>query len=547
MSRAVRVVVAVVLCALGLSAAEGSPAWADSTAGGDLQVAQTLGDRDLTFTLRRVTGLPGPLHVDVLTHRGTAAGTLRLGAVPTGVSTDRADGASVGTVTSSASVELGGTPGSYGAALEIDRAGPWELVVEDGSRTARIPFVVPGQVISPPEQVVFGGFVAAGALILVSLFVAVRARRGGWVLVPAGGVVAALATAVTAALLSASLPAPPEPGREVDATQDNVTDPYAVVRPVTSDASRPPASLTLGPFTARATEPGTLRLSVSDGSTGLPADDLIVHDSALMHLLVIGPTGELWHLHPIRTAPGTYEVQMRLPVAGHYAVSAEFARRGGGVQQIRSATGLTVTGDARHGTGSALPAALAPQEPGTRVIDGVSVRLSAPSLSAGTASTLTARVGDTPTLQPWLGMVGHMIVVGPLGKGAATSPTRMGGAAQNAPVWAHAHSMGGEMGTSAHDMTSEHDMDGMSGHQMKGAEGDMANGDASASGSMSGLMPLNGDSPADETVAAYGPDVAFVYTFPAAGYYRVWIQAERDSAILTAPYLLHVSSAGGAE
>ncbi|MFQ6200249.1 hypothetical protein, partial [Streptomyces sp. NPDC000405] len=290
MSRAVRVVVTVVLCALGLSAAAGSPAWADSTAGGDLQVAQTLGGRDLTFTLRRVTGLPGPLHVDVLTHRGTAAGTLRLGAVPTGVSADRADGASVGTVTSSASVELGGTPGSYGAALEIDRAGPWELVVDDGSRTARIPFVVPGQVTSPPERVVFGGFVSAGVLILVTLFVAVRARRGGWVLVPAGGVVAALATAVTAALLSASLPAPPEPGREVDATQDNVTDPYAVVRPVTSDSSRPPASLTLRPYTAGATEPGTLRLSVHDGSTGLPADDLIVHDSALMHLLVIGPT-----------------------------------------------------------------------------------------------------------------------------------------------------------------------------------------------------------------------------------------------------------------
>ncbi|WP_206282250.1 hypothetical protein [Streptomyces rhizosphaericus] len=539
---------AAVLCVLGLSVTAGSPARADSTAGGDLQVAQTLGDRDLTFILRRVTGLPGPLHVDVLTHRGTAAGTLRLGTVPTGASADRTEGSSAGTTTSSVPVELGGTPGSYSAALDIDRAGPWELVVDDGSRTARIPFMVPGQVTSPPELAVFGGFVTAGVLMLVTLFVAVRARRGGWVLLPAGGVVAALAVAVTAALLSTSLPLPPEPGGQVDATNDNVSDPYSAVRPVTNDYSRPPASLELGSYTARAAERGTLRLSVTDGSTGLPADDLVVHDGALMHLLVIGPTGELWHLHPVRTAPGSYEVQLRLPAAGHYAVSAEFARRGGGVQQVRSATGLTVAdGPARGGGAPAPRPELAPRGPGTRTIDGVSVRLSAHSPKAGEATTLTARVGDTPTLQPWLGMVGHMIVVGPLDRADATSPTRMGRAAQDAPVWAHGHSMGGDM--SGHSAPGGHtapDTGGAAAHDMAG----MRHGTHAAGGeasSMSGLMPLNGDSPADETVAAYGPDASFVYTFSRPGYYRVWIQAERDSAILTIPYLLRVSPAGGAK
>ncbi|MBB4789268.1 hypothetical protein [Streptomyces rapamycinicus] len=535
-------VAAAVLCVLGLSVTVGSPAWADSTAGGDLQVAQTLGDRDLTLILRRVTGLPGPLRVDVLTHRGTAAGTLRLGAVPTGASADRAEGSSAGTTTSTVSVKLGSTPGSYGAALDIDRAGPWELVVDDGSRTARIPFTVPGQATSPPELAVFGGFVTAGVLMLVTLFVAVRARRGAWALLPAGGVVAALAVAVTAALLSTSLPLPPEPGGQVDATNDNVTDPYSVVRPVTNDYSRPPASLELGSYPAKAAERGTLRLSVNDGSTGLPADDLIVHDGALMHLLVIGPTGELWHLHPIRTAPGTYEVQLRLPAVGHYAVSAEFARRGGGIQHVRSATGLTVADGSTRGGVPALPAELAPRGPGTRTIDGVPVRLTAPSPRAGEASTLTARVGDTRTLQPWLGMVGHMIVVGPLDRADATSPTRMGQAAQGAPVWAHAHSMGGDMSgdpTPGMAGAPDHDMAAM-------RHGAHSGGDEESMDSMSGLMPLNGDSPADETVAAYGPDASFVYTFSRPGYYRVWIQAERDSAILTVPYLLRVSPAAGA-
>ncbi|MEK8173715.1 hypothetical protein NKH77_46730 [Streptomyces sp. M19] len=48
------------LCALGLAVAVPATARADSSGGGDLQVAQTLGDRDLTLMLRRVTGLPGP-------------------------------------------------------------------------------------------------------------------------------------------------------------------------------------------------------------------------------------------------------------------------------------------------------------------------------------------------------------------------------------------------------------------------------------------------------------------------------------------------------
>ncbi|MEK8173716.1 hypothetical protein NKH77_46735 [Streptomyces sp. M19] len=85
----------------------------------------------------------------MLTHQGTAAGTLRLSTVPAGVSADRSAGAPAGTVTSRASVKVGDEPGSYGADLDIDRAGPWELLLADGSRTARIPFVVPSQATSP--------------------------------------------------------------------------------------------------------------------------------------------------------------------------------------------------------------------------------------------------------------------------------------------------------------------------------------------------------------------------------------------------------------
>lgn len=58
----------------------GTPvALADSaSAGADVQVAQSLGERELTVVARRVTSIPGPLYVDVITHQGAPAGLLRV-------------------------------------------------------------------------------------------------------------------------------------------------------------------------------------------------------------------------------------------------------------------------------------------------------------------------------------------------------------------------------------------------------------------------------------------------------------------------------------
>jgi hypothetical protein len=520
---------AVVLTAGALILAMSSPAGADSNDGGDVQVAQTLGDRELTVILRRVTGVPGPLHVDVFTHAGTPAGTLHLAVTPTGVSTSASAASASGTVADTAVVILGVRPRTYSAQLNVTQVGPWELSLGDGERTATIPFIVPEQTTSPAETAAYLGFSGAGALILVTVLVAVRARRGWWTLVPGGGLVACLTVAVTGALLSSQLPLPPSQGGQVDATIDGVKDPYASVGQRTGDYSRPPATLLLSSSTERAGEVAELRLTLSDAATGLPLDDVVVHDGALMHLLAIGPSGQLWHLHPVRTGPGAFEVPLSLPEAGHYAVSAEFARRGGGVQQLRSATGI----DAVSRSGAQSTAGDAPAQAGTgsRTVAGVEVRLTASSLVAGRATVLTARVGDTATLQPWLGMLGHLIVVGPLSPTAA-----VGAETQKAQLWAHSHSMGA-VPDSAHEASGTQETP----HRGPHSPPPTSSASSSQLHSMSGLTSVNGDGIADETVAAYGPDVAFVYTFPAAGHYRVWIQAERDNTILTVPYLLHVT------
>ncbi|KOV83846.1 hypothetical protein [Nocardia sp. NRRL S-836] len=446
MKRSGAILVLVLGAVLGIAA----PALADGAQlGSDLHVAQSLGDRELTVIIRRVAEVPGPVHVDVVTHAGTPPGELVL--------TARAAGAR----TSTTKVVLGATPGFYSGVVDVDRPGPWELAVgEPAVDEATIPFVVPANVPSPWENATYGGFIAAGVCLFAALLLAVLGLPG-LALVPAGGVVAGVAVAVTAALLAPGIPPVPAPGTQLDPTYDNVLDPYR--RTSTTDFSRPPVNL------VPRVDGTDLVLGLTDGSSGRPVDDLLVHDSAFIHLVVVSPAGNLRHLHPVRAAPGEYRARLRDAEQGTHAIAAEIARRGGGVQLLRSS--VDVAG-----------------APGAPSNDG-RADVTTEIREAGRPSTLTAHFGDRD-LQPWLGMLGHMIVVGPVTDSPAT-----------APIWAHVHSM---------------------------------------------IPPVPGmpDKP-DESVAAYGPDVPFTYSFPLPGRYLVWIQVERDYAVVTVPKVVDVPAAKG--
>ncbi|MEV5649197.1 hypothetical protein AB0L57_13170 [Nocardia sp. NPDC052254] len=532
MTSAARRVLIAALCVLfACSAAPAATADAPA-AGGDVAIAQTLGDRELTVLLRRVTSVPGPLRVEVVTHTGTAAGHLGLDLIPVGASSSARTPAP-GVPVDRGAIDLGAAPGMYSATLRVDRPGPWELVVDDGVRVARIPFVVPAQIVTPPERFVYGGFVVAGVLLPVAAVVAIRARRGAWALLPAAGVVAGVAVAVTAAVLSTSLPLPPQPGIQLDPSVDDVGNPYAARQPLIADFSRPPVMLSLGGTPLRAGVPGDLELRLSDAATGIPVDDLTVVDEASIHALVVGPSGELAHTHPIRVAPGVHLLHLTAPEPGHYALSIELERRGGGVRMIRAAAGFDVgpaSDGARatdfagshtvrmSGPGSA-GAALRPGQRATATADGMPIEVATTAAAAGAPLTITAKVGETAGLQPWLGMVGHMIVAGPV-----PADADLGIAVQQAPVWGHAHSMGSM---------------GMAGHAE--SHGEMANMPATESMLM---PPVNGDSAPDETVAAYGPSVPFTYSFPVPGRYRVWIQVERDYTIHTITLVLDIPPGG---
>ncbi|UFS95887.1 hypothetical protein [Nocardia huaxiensis] len=449
------VLLAVFLLAGGTARADGM------AAGADLMVAQSLGERELTVIVRRAQPVPGPLRVEIVSHRGSPAGRLTLTAAPT----DR-----IGE-SSSATVDLTEQPGIHPATLRVDGSGPWELTVSDGQRTGRIPFLVAAPLVMPWERAAYGGFFAAGVLLVVSLGTALVSKRGRVTLLPVGAMVAAVAVGVTGSILSASAPLPRAAGSLIDPTSGNIDDPYPERDlPLTTNYSRPPVNWTLR---AQANE---VTLSLTDAATGRPVDDLLVNDDALLHLMVVGPDGGFWHRHPVRTAPGEYRVLLPLTASGDYAFAAEIARRGGGTQLLRA--GLPIT---------AVPVTAAPPT-GTG-------ELTTTTLLAGKPGTLTAHFGGTADLQPWLGMIGHLIAVGPL---PADTPT--GTAATTAPIWVHAHAMP--------------------------------------------PPPAPGSQPPDESVAVYGPDVAFTHTFPLPGRYLVWAQAERGYAVLTVPATVEVTAEG---
>ena len=459
--RALLIVFAVAAALLGNAA----PALAHGgVVGEDLQVAASLGDRELTVIIRRVGPVPGPLRVDVVNHAGSPGGTLRVGAaargaVPAGNETD---------------LRLTDGGGSAGSALHIDHVGAWELWVGDGRESARIPFVVPADVPEAWEWVMSGGYTAAGALLLGALAATAFGRRSWPPLVLGAATVVALVVAGTAALLSGSLP----PGPEIDP----VTGRPAGTRAVAEAAARPHVNLLADAgLTAGQRSPIDLRLT--DGGTGRPVDDLVVHHNALVHLVVVGPGGQFAHLHPVRVAPGRFRVWFRPSSGGEHRVYAELERQGagtgpGGVQL--AGTVVTAAGPA-----SAEPA---PTGLGDHVADGMTARIEASSLVAGEPSLLTAEFTEdgrpVRDLQPWLGMAGHLITTGP---------------------------------------------DGTVGHVHAMPAGQTAGPSAGAP---------------DETVATGGPRVAFVYTFATSGRHRLWFQVERDYRLVTVPVEIDVTAPG---
>ncbi|MEO3801159.1 hypothetical protein [Nonomuraea sp. B1E8] len=335
----------------------------------DARFAQTIGGMELTVVVRASIRVPAPLQVDVVAHDPGKGGQVELAV------RSIEDGGS-----STASVRIeGGRPGMYPAILRAGEVGPHELEVRAGGERSVLPFNLLVPATPRWEVVVYAAF-ACGAVALLGALASAALRRRGAAVGFAGTFAVAIVVALTTGAISPwfapeGVPAP-----------ETLTRPNA--QPLVEVAPERPALRSAY----------RLRVTLFDGSTGAPADDLAEHHAALTHLVVTSDDGRFFrHVHPIRTAPGVYEVRLRAEQPGRHLVYVEFERAGAGGQLVSGA--FTVPGPDRRDREERPVAASTGARPVTEPARPV----------AGRPLRLTLDTGAT-AVRPWLGMAGHLIL-----------------------------------------------------------------------------------------------------------------------------------------
>ena len=129
----------------------------------------------------------------------------------------------------------------------------------------------------------------------------------------------------------------------------------------------------------------------------------VVHER-LMHVFIVRDDLEFFaHEHPERVGPGTFRLRFRFPTPGRYRVFADVAPKDAGAQILTAevlVSGVVVRD--------------APQAPPSR--SAASFSLPDGGVPAGRTVTVTAAVADpggapARDIEPWLGAMGHLLLV----------------------------------------------------------------------------------------------------------------------------------------
>ena len=239
---------------------------------------------------------------------------------------------------------------------------------------------------------------------------------------------------------------------------------------------------------------------------GSPVKELdIVHEKPLHLLAVSKDLSWFAHEHPTRSADGTFTQPMTLPAGGEYTLYFDFTPKGSPQQVVP--VKVTASGAPKV----AVPLTVDADKPKT--VDGFKVALdTGGAIKAGGAAhmvfTITKDDKPVTTLRPYLGAMGHLVII-----------------SQDGTQFVHAHPHeGGEHGEA-------HGAGGHDSHQDHGA--DAKKDDHTGHG---GAEPK-----ADQTG---GPEVDFEAHFKEPGLYKSWGQFNVGTAtkeqILTVPFTFTV-------
>jgi len=239
---------------------------------------------------------------------------------------------------------------------------------------------------------------------------------------------------------------------------------------------------------------------------GTPIKDLDTVHEKVLHLLAVSKDLSWFaHEHPTRRADGAFTIPMTFPAGGEYTLYFDFTPKGSPQQVVP--VRVTATGAAK----AAVPLTVDADKPKT--IDGFTVALDTEgAIKAGgkahMAFTITKDGKPVTTLRPYLGAMGHLVII-----------------SQDGTQFVHAHPHeGGEHGAGGHDAHGGH-----------GAE---AKKDEHAG--HGGAAPKA----ADAGKGMGGPKVDFEAHFKEPGIYKAWGQfnvgtAEKEK-VLTVPFTFTV-------
>ena len=149
-----------------------------------------------------------------------------------------------------------------------------------------------------------------------------------------------------------------------------------------------------------------LRVRLANSFELREVTDFDVQHEKLMHLFIVSQDlAEFAHEHPVPAGPGLFRLTYRFPRAGRYRIFADVAPKDAGSQILSSPI---VVGEGR----GAAPTPAPLRAPGTRAV------LTTPEggLPRGRTVIVTATLTDergrpVDDLEPWLGALGHLLLV----------------------------------------------------------------------------------------------------------------------------------------
>ncbi len=148
-----------------------------------------------------------------------------------------------------------------------------------------------------------------------------------------------------------------------------------------------------------------LRVLLANSFERREVTDFDVQHERLMHLFIVSQDlADFAHEHPAPAGPGLFRLTYRFPRPGRYRIFADVAPKDAG-SQILSAPIVV-------GEGTAVPAAAATRSSTTRAVlsppDGGLLRGRTVVVTATLTDEKGRPVGD---LEPWLGALGHLLLV----------------------------------------------------------------------------------------------------------------------------------------